>query len=89
MTHMAGALAEFELELTRERTMRHPETARRAGQHDGRKPMLKPSQKAEIVRIVEDGHRSPLHATTLLNVQATAKQVPTPSWGTSRKQHDD
>jgi DNA invertase Pin-like site-specific DNA recombinase len=76
MMHMVGAFAEFEREMIRERTMQGLETARRAGRHLGRKPKLKPSQKAEIVRMIEDGRGTPGHAAGLFNVsKATVKRV--------------
>ncbi|WP_269717209.1 recombinase family protein [Caulobacter sp. NIBR2454] len=76
MMHMIGAFAEFERAMIRERTMQGLETARRAGRHLGRKPKLKPSQKAEIVRMIEDGRGTPAHAAGLFNVsKATVKRV--------------
>jgi DNA invertase Pin-like site-specific DNA recombinase len=76
MMHMVGAFAEFERAVIRERTMEGLETARRAGRHLGRKPKLKPSQKAEIVSMVAEGRGTPAHAAGLFNVsKATVKRV--------------
>jgi DNA invertase Pin-like site-specific DNA recombinase len=76
MMHMVGAFAEFEREMIRERTMQGLETARRAGRHLGRKPKLKPSQKLEIVKMIEEGRGTPGHAAGLFNVStATVKRV--------------
>ena len=76
MMQMLGAFAEFEREMIRERTMQGLETARRAGRHIGRKPKLKPSQKTEIIRMIEEGRSTPAHAAGLFNVsKATVKRV--------------
>lgn len=76
MMQMLAAFAEFEREMIRERTLHGLENARRAGRHIGRKPKLKPTQKAEIVRMIEEGRGSAAHAANLFNVsQATVKRV--------------
>jgi DNA invertase Pin-like site-specific DNA recombinase len=76
MMQMLGAFAEFERAMIRERTMQGLETARRAGRHIGRKPKLRPAQKAEIVRMIEEGRGTPAHAAGVFNVsKATVKRV--------------
>lgn len=71
-----GVFAEFEREMIYARTMHGLANARRAGVILGRKPKLKPSQKAEIVRMIEQGRGTPSHAASLFNVsKATVKRV--------------
>jgi DNA invertase Pin-like site-specific DNA recombinase len=76
MMQMLGAFAEFERAMIRERTLQGLETARRAGRHIGRKPKLKPAQRAEIIRMIEEGRGTAAHAAGLFNVsRATVKRV--------------
>jgi len=76
MMQMLGAFAEFEREMIRERTMHGIDNARKAGVLIGRKPKLKPSQKAEIVKMIEEGRGTPTHAAGLFDVsKATVKRV--------------
>jgi DNA invertase Pin-like site-specific DNA recombinase len=76
MIGMLCAFAEFEPEMISERTLHGLENARRAGCHIGRKPKVKPTQKAEIVRMIEEGRGSAAHAASLFNVyQATVTRV--------------
>jgi len=76
MMQMLGAFAEFEREMISARTMHGLATARQAGRHLGRKPKLKPAQKAEIIRITEEGRGTIAHTASLFNVSiATVKRV--------------
>lgn len=76
MMQMLGAFAEFERELIRERTQQGLSNARKAGVIMGRKPKLKPAQKAEIVRIVAEGRGSISRVASLFSVSpATVKRV--------------
>jgi len=76
MMQMVGAFAEFEREMIRARTMHGLENARRLGRHIGRKPKLKGDQRAEIVRMIEEGRATASHAASLFNVsKATVKRV--------------
>ncbi len=68
---VVGAFAEFEREMIRERTMHGLANARRAGVIVGRKPKLKPAQKAEIVRMIEEGRGSSSTAASLFDVSKT------------------
>ena len=73
---IVGAFAEFEREMIRDRTMHGLETARRAGVIVGRKPKLKPSQKVEVIRMIEEGRATTMHAASVFNVsKATIKRV--------------
>lgn len=76
MMQMLGAFAEFERAMIRERTMHGLDNARRAGVVVGRKPKLKPSQKAEIIRMIEEGRGTSSTAASLFDVsKATVKRV--------------
>jgi DNA invertase Pin-like site-specific DNA recombinase len=76
MMQMLGAFAEFERAMIRERTMHGLENARRAGVIVGRKPKLKPAQKAEIVRMIEEGRGTSSTAASLFDVsKTTVKRV--------------
>lgn len=73
---IVGAFAEFEREMIRERTMHGLANARRAGVIVGRKPKLKPAQKAEIIRMIEEGRGTSSTAASLFAVsKATVKRV--------------
>ena len=76
MMQMLGAFAEFEREMIRERTLHGLANARKAGRHIGRKPKLKPAQRAEIIRMVEEGRGPLAHVASLFDVSiATVKRV--------------
>ena len=76
MMQMLGAFAEFEREMIRERTLHGLANARKAGRHIGRKPKLKPAQRAEIIRMVEEGRGTLAHVASLFDVStATVKRV--------------
>ena len=49
-----GAFAEFEPSMVRERTRMGLKAARERGPIGGRTPKLKPSQRAEIIKMVKD-----------------------------------
>lgn len=73
---MVGAFAEFERAMIRERTLHGLANARRAGVIIGRKPKLKPSQKAELVRMIEEGRGTSSTAASLFDVsKTTVKRV--------------
>lgn len=73
---IVGAFAEFEREMIRERTMHGLANARRAGVIVGRKPKLKPAQKAEIIRMIEEGRGTSSTAASLFDVsKTTVKRV--------------
>ena len=62
--------------MIRERTMHGLENARRAGVIVGRKPKLKPSQKVEIIRMIEEGRGTSSTAASLFEVsKTTVKRV--------------
>jgi len=50
-----GAFAEFERSMVRERTRMGLQAARERGRVGGRKPKIKPNQRAEILRMVNSG----------------------------------
>lgn len=76
MMQMLGAFAEFEREMIRERTHHGLANARKAGRHIGRKPKLKPAQRAEIIRMVEEERGTLAHVASLFDVStATVKRI--------------
>jgi len=76
MMQMLGAFAEFERAMIRERTLHGLANARKAGRHIGRKPKLRPAQRAEIIRMVEEGRGTLAHVANLFDVStATVKRV--------------
>ncbi len=52
---MLGAFAEFERSMVRERTRMGLQSARERGRVGGRKPKIKPNQRAVILRMVNSG----------------------------------
>ena len=62
MLQMLGAFAEFERSMVRERTRMGLQAARERGRVGGRKPKLKPNQRAEIVEMVNSGAKSAAEA---------------------------
>src|SRR3982751_992239 len=62
MMQMAGAFAEFERAMLRERTKAGLDSARREGRIGGRRPKLSPEQQAEIVRMVSKGRNTELQS---------------------------
>ena len=68
MLQMLGAFAEFERSMVRERTRMGLKAARERGRIGGRKPKLKPNQRAEIIEMVNGGAKSAAEAARLFNV---------------------
>jgi DNA invertase Pin-like site-specific DNA recombinase len=68
MLQMIGAFAEFERSMVRERTRMGLEAARERGRVGGRKPQLKPNQRAEIIGMVNSGSKSAAEAARLFNL---------------------
>ena len=65
MLQMLGAFAEFERSMVRERTRMGLQAARERGRVGGRKPKLKPNQRAEIIQMVNSGTKSAAEAARL------------------------
>jgi len=65
MLQMLGAFAEFERSMVRERTRMGLQAARDRGRVGGRKPKLKPNQRAEVVEMVNSGTKSAAEAARL------------------------
>jgi DNA invertase Pin-like site-specific DNA recombinase len=68
MLQMLGAFAEFERSMVRERTRLGLQAARERGRIGGRKPVLKPNQRAEIIQMVTSGAKSAAEAARLFDV---------------------
>jgi DNA invertase Pin-like site-specific DNA recombinase len=68
MLQMIGAFAEFERSMIRERTRMELQAARERGRIGGRKPQLKPNQRAEIIGMVKSGSKSAAEAARLFNL---------------------
>jgi DNA invertase Pin-like site-specific DNA recombinase len=68
MLQMIGAFAEFERSMIRERTRMGLQAARERGRIGGRKPQLKPNQRAEIIGMVKSGSKSAAEAARLFNL---------------------
>jgi DNA invertase Pin-like site-specific DNA recombinase len=68
MLQMLGAFAEVERSMVRERTRMGLKAARERGRIGGRKPKLEPNQRAEIIKMVNDGAKSVAEAARLFNV---------------------
>jgi DNA invertase Pin-like site-specific DNA recombinase len=62
-----GALAQFERDILRERTVAGMRAAKKRGQHVGRKPALSAIQKKEAQAMIERGDR-PAHVAKVLRV---------------------
>lgn len=76
MTAMLGAVAEFEREMIRERTLHGLAHARATGRRLGRRPSLTPAQRAKIIAEIEAGTGSTASMASLFNVsKATVKRV--------------
>jgi DNA invertase Pin-like site-specific DNA recombinase len=65
MLQMLGAFAEFERSMVKERTRMGLEAARQRGRIGGRKPKLRPNQRAEIIEMVNSGTKSAAEAARL------------------------
>jgi len=68
MLQMLGAFAEFERSMVRERTRMGLQAARERGRVGGRKPKLKPNQRAEIIEMVNSGTKSAAEAARLFGL---------------------
>lgn len=68
MLQMAGAFAEFEREMVRERTRVGLETAREQGRVRGRRPKLTAQQQAELIRGVQEERYTQAEAARLFDV---------------------
>jgi len=80
--HMFGALAEFERELLRERTLAGLAAARARGRVGGRPPVLEPKQRRAALAMMKDREMSiseiakhfGVSRSTLYSMQARSKQ---------------
>ena len=68
LTQMLGSFAEFERAMIRERTRAGLAVAREQGRRGGRPPKLKEHQRAEIIRMVKSGKKTPADAARLFSV---------------------
>jgi DNA invertase Pin-like site-specific DNA recombinase len=69
---MLGAFAEFERSMVRERTRMGLQAARERGRVGGRKPKIKPNQRAEILRMVNSGKTSAAEAARLFGLHRSS-----------------
>jgi DNA invertase Pin-like site-specific DNA recombinase len=69
---MLGAFAEFERSMVRERTRMGLQAARDRGRVGGRKPKIKPNQRAEIIRMVDSGKTSAAEAARLFGLHRSS-----------------
>jgi DNA invertase Pin-like site-specific DNA recombinase len=82
--HMFSALAEFERELIRERTMAGLAAARARGRKGGRKPVLNAEQEALLRKLAADRNNTPAFICATLGISRTsfyrylAKPAPAP-----------
>ena len=65
---MAGAFAEFERSMLKERTKAGLDAAREEGRIGGRRPKLSPQQQAEIRKMVSKGDRTAADAARLFKI---------------------
>ena len=72
MLQMLGAFAEFERSMIRERTRLGLLAARERGRIGGRKPKLKPHQRAEILRMLSSGNKTAAEAARLFEVHRSS-----------------
>jgi DNA invertase Pin-like site-specific DNA recombinase len=68
MMQMVGAFAEFERAMVRERTRAGLAAARADGRVGGRRPKLKPHQRAEVVDMVASGRKTTSEAARVFDV---------------------
>lgn len=68
MVQMLGAFAQFEREMTRERTRAGLDAARKKGRIGGRRSKLNQEQKEEARRMVSSGEKSAADVARLFNV---------------------
>jgi DNA invertase Pin-like site-specific DNA recombinase len=69
---MLGSFAEFERSMVRERTRMGLQAARERGRIGGRKPKIKPNQRAEILRLVNSGKASAAEAARLFGLHRSS-----------------
>jgi DNA invertase Pin-like site-specific DNA recombinase len=69
---MLGAFAEFERSMVRERTRMGLQAARERGRIGGRKPKIKPNQRAEILRMVNSGKTTAAEAARLFGLHRSS-----------------
>ena len=69
--HMMGAIAQFERDLTSERTKAGLKAARKRGHRVGRPPKLKPKQLAQIRKLLEDETTTMEEVAPLFNVSVS------------------
>jgi DNA invertase Pin-like site-specific DNA recombinase len=69
---MLGASAKFERSMVRERTRIRLQAARERGRVGGRKPKIKPNQRAEILRMVNSGKTSAAEAARLFGLHRSS-----------------
>src|ERR1700726_4123063 len=72
MLQMLGSFAEFERSMVRERTRLGLQAARERGRVGGRKPKIKPNQRAEILRMVNSGKTSAAEAARLFGLHRSS-----------------
>ncbi len=65
---MAGAFAEFERSMLKERTKAGLDAAREEGRIGGWRPKLSPQQQADIRKIVSKGDRTAADAARLFKI---------------------
>lgn len=87
--HMFSALAEFERDLIRERTMAGLAAARARGRKGGRKPVLNADQEALLRKLAADRNNTPAFICATLGISRTsfyrylAKPAPAPATATA------
>jgi DNA invertase Pin-like site-specific DNA recombinase len=70
--HMVGAIAQFERDLTSERTKAGLKAARKRGHRGGQPPKLKPKQLAQFRKLLEDETTAMEEVAPLFNVSVSA-----------------
>jgi DNA invertase Pin-like site-specific DNA recombinase len=85
MMQMLGCFAEFERAMVRERTRAGLRTAREQGRLGGRRPMLVPQQRSEILDMLAAGRSGAeiarifrVHRATIGRIAAEARATPRP-----------
>ena len=85
MMQMLGCFAEFERAMVRERTRAGLKTAREQGRLGGRRPMLMPQQRTEILDMLAAGRSGAevarifrVHRATIGRIAAEARAKPRP-----------
>ena len=70
MMQMAGAFAEFEKSVLKERTKAGLDAAHQRGRIGGRRPKHSPQQQAEIRKMVSKGRKTAADAARLFKVHS-------------------